>query len=63
MRRALSESRDSYLKEVRQYLYNDEQFTLLSNYENTEYADELEKLRGIASFDDRNTQQAAGGAE
>jgi len=47
--RALRESRDSYLREVRQYLYNDEQFTLLSNYENTEYADELEKLRGIAS--------------
>ena len=47
--RALGESRDSYLREVRQYLYNDEQFTLLSNYENTEYADELEKLRGIAN--------------
>ena len=46
--RALGESRDSYLREVRQYLYNDEQFTLLSNYESTEYADELEKLRGIA---------------
>ena len=46
--RALGESRDGYLKEVRQYLYNDEQFTLLSNYENTEYADELEKLRRIA---------------
>ncbi|HEX8031222.1 MAG TPA: hypothetical protein VF491_22290 [Vicinamibacterales bacterium] len=61
--RALGESRDSYLREVRQYLYNDEQFTLLSNYENTEYADELEKLRGIASGDNRNTQQAAGGAE
>jgi len=46
--RALGESRDSYLREVRQYLYNDEQFTLLSNYENSEYAAELEKLRGIA---------------
>ena len=46
--RALGESRDSYLREVRQYLYNDEQFALLSNYENTEYAAELEKLRGIA---------------
>ncbi|MES1263224.1 MAG: hypothetical protein ABUL69_02635 [Peristeroidobacter soli] len=46
--RALGESRDSYLKEVRQYLFNDEQFTLLSNYENTEYSDELEKLRRIA---------------
>jgi hypothetical protein len=47
--RALGESRDSYLREVRQYLYNDEQYTLLSNYENSEYAAELEKLRGIAS--------------
>jgi hypothetical protein len=46
--RALGESRESYLREVRQYLYNDEQFALLSNYENTEYAAELEKLRGIA---------------
>ncbi len=44
----MSESRDSYLQEVRQYLYNDEQFALLSNYENSEYAAELEKLRGIA---------------
>jgi hypothetical protein len=50
--RALGESRDSYLKEVRQYLYNDEQFTLLSNYENTEYSDELEKLRRIARAED-----------
>jgi hypothetical protein len=46
--RALRESRDSYLQEVRQYLYNDEQFALLSNYENTEFAAELEKLRGMA---------------
>jgi len=46
--RALKESRDAYLQEVRQYLYNDEQFALLSNYENTEYAAELEKLRGMA---------------
>jgi hypothetical protein len=46
--RALEESRDAYLQEVRQYLYNDEQFTLLSNYENSEYAAELEKLRGMA---------------
>ena len=34
--RALEASRDNYLQEVRQYLYNEEQFTLLSNYENTE---------------------------
>jgi hypothetical protein len=46
--RSLSESRDSYLQEVRQYLYNDEQFALLSNYESSEYAAELEKLRGMA---------------
>ena len=46
--RALAESRDGYLQEVRQYLYNDEQFALLRNYENSEYAAELEKLRGIA---------------
>jgi hypothetical protein len=46
--RALAESKDHYLQEVRQYLYNDEQFNLLSNYESTEYAAELEKLRGIA---------------
>jgi hypothetical protein len=61
--RALGESRDSFLGEVRQYLYNDEQFTLLSNYENTEYADELEKLRRIASVNDRGNQQAASGPE
>jgi hypothetical protein len=47
--RSLRASRDSYLQEVRQYLYEDAQFILLSNYENTEYAAELEKLRGIAN--------------
>jgi len=37
------------VQEVRQYLlYNDEQYRLLSNYENTEYSEELEKLRKIA---------------
>lgn len=46
--RALKASRDNYLQEVRQYLFNEEQFILLSNYENTEYTAELEKLRGIA---------------
>jgi len=46
--RALAESRDSYLQEVRQYLYNDEQYALLRNYENSEYEAELEKLRGFA---------------
>jgi hypothetical protein len=46
--RALVESRDHYLQEVRQYLYSDDQFILLSNYENSEYTAELAKLRGIA---------------
>ena len=49
VRRALEASRDNYLQEVRQYLYNEEQFILLSNYENTEFAAELEKLRGIVN--------------
>lgn len=46
--RALEASRDSYLQEVRQYLHNEEQFTLLRNYETTEFNGELEKLRRIA---------------
>jgi hypothetical protein len=46
--RALGEARDHYLQEARQYLYNDEQFSLLRNYENSEYDAELAKLRGIA---------------
>jgi hypothetical protein len=49
--RALKEYQQSYLQEVRQYLYNDEQFTLLSNYETTEYNAELAKLRSIAGLD------------
>ena len=48
VRRALEASRDGYLQEVRQYLYNDEQFALLRNYERTEFNDELEKLRRMA---------------
>jgi len=48
VRRALEASRDSYLQEVHQYLYNDEQFALLRNYETTEFNDELEKLRRMA---------------
>ena len=48
VKRALETSRDSYLQEVRQYLYNDEQFALLRNYETTEFNDELEKLRRMA---------------
>ena len=46
--RALALSRDSYLQEVRQYLYNDEQFALLRNYETTEFDAELAKLRRMA---------------
>jgi hypothetical protein len=47
--RALQESRDSFLQEARQHLSDEEQFTLLANYENSEYDAELEKLRRIAS--------------
>ena len=39
--RALEDFRRSYLEEVRQYLANDEQFALLSNYEATEFKAEL----------------------
>jgi hypothetical protein len=46
--RALRESRDGFLQEARQYLHDDEQYVLLSNYEHGEYAAELEKLRGMA---------------
>lgn len=49
--RALKEYQQSYLQEVRQYLYNDEQYTLLSNYETSEYNAELAKLRVIAGLD------------
>ncbi len=49
--RALQEYQQNYLQEVRQYLYNDEQYTLLRNYETTEYNDELAKLRAIAGLD------------
>lgn len=47
--RALKESRDSFLQEARQHLSDEEQYTLLANYENSEYDAELEKLRRIAS--------------
>jgi hypothetical protein len=47
--RALRESRDSFLQEARQHLGDEEQYTLLANYENGEYAAELEKLRNIAA--------------
>jgi hypothetical protein len=46
--RALTSARDGYLREVRQYLYNDDQYQFLANYENTEFATELESLRRLA---------------
>ena len=49
--RALKEYQQNYLQEVRQYLYDDEQYTLLSNYETTEYNAELAKLRAVAGLD------------
>lgn len=49
--RALKEYQQSYLQEVRQYLYDDEQYTLLSNYETGEYEAELAKLRVIAGLE------------
>lgn len=42
---ALEGYRRSYLQEVRQYLTNEEQFALLSNYETTEFKAELARLR------------------
>ena len=42
-------ARESFLQEARQQLTDDEQFSLLANYENGEYRAELEKLRGIAA--------------
>jgi hypothetical protein len=44
---ALEGYRRSYLQEVRQYLTNEEQFALLSNYETTEFKAELVKLRSM----------------
>ena len=45
--RALEDYRRSYLQEVRQFLVDDEQYALLSNYENTEFTAELAKLRSM----------------
>jgi hypothetical protein len=47
--RALEDYKRSYLSEVRQFLADDEQFLLLSNYENTEFTAELAKLRSMAN--------------
>jgi hypothetical protein len=44
---ALEGYRRSYLQEVRQYLANEEQFALLSNYETTEFKAELARLRSM----------------
>ncbi len=49
--RALKEYQQNYLQEARQYLYDDEQYTLLSNYETSEYEAELAKLRVIAGLE------------
>ena len=46
--RALRESRDSFLQEARQHLPDEQRYSLLANYENTEFDQELEKLRRIA---------------
>lgn len=45
--RALEDFRRSYLQEVRQYLTNEEQFALLSNYEATEFKAELAQLQSM----------------
>jgi len=45
--RALEGYKSSYLQEVRQYLPNEEQFALLSNYETTEFKAELARLRSM----------------
>ncbi len=47
--RALEDFKRNYLQEVRQYLTNDEQYALLSNYETTEFSTELDKLRSMAN--------------
>jgi len=47
----LKEYQQSYLQEVRQYLYDDEQYRLLSNYETSEYEAELARLRVIAGLE------------
>jgi hypothetical protein len=46
--RAFAQYRDSYLAEVRQYLFDDEQYALLLNYESSEFDAELARLRSMA---------------
>ncbi len=45
--RAMEDYKRSYLQEVRQYLSNDEQYALLSNYETTEFNAELARLQSM----------------
>jgi hypothetical protein len=45
--RALNEYKDGYLRDVRPYLPNEEQYTLLSNYEETEFRRELDRLQEL----------------
>ena len=47
--RALEDFRRSYLQEVQQYLANEEQFALLSNYEATEFEAELAQLQSMVN--------------
>lgn len=47
--RALEDFRRDYLLEVRQYLADDEQFALLSNYEATEFKAELARLQSMVN--------------
>ena len=51
VRQAFAQYTNGYLQEVRQYLRDDAQYTLLSNYERTEFEAELEKLRAMAYGD------------
>ena len=47
--RALLESRDGFLQEARQHLGDEQQYGQLANYEQGEYAAELEKLRSMVA--------------
>jgi len=47
--RALEDYKRSYLQEVRQYLSNDEQYALLSNYETTEFNAEVARLQSMVN--------------
>jgi hypothetical protein len=47
--RALEDFRRGYLGEVRQYLVDEEQYALLSNYEATEFKAELAQLQSMAA--------------